>query len=63
MDNRQFNVNGSGLQMLIDAINLACQQQADGSGIQGIVAWIVIPNKGLVWLWAKHDVCADAMGV
>lgn len=55
MDNRVFNVNGSGLPGLIAAMKLAFRQQAgfyDRSRTDTVSGWIVDPKKGLILLWS-----------
>lgn len=51
MDNRIFNVNGTGRDMLEKALKLALIQ----SGNRGFASWIVDPKKGLLLCWTDVE--------
>ncbi len=48
MDNRQFNVNGSGKEMLLNALKLAFEQKGRNTTATG---YIIDPKKGMILLW------------
>ena len=50
MDNRIFNVNGSGSEMLRKALELAFMQEGDNTTC---TAWRETKEHGLILLWAK----------
>jgi len=50
-DNRVFNVNGRGLEMLRSALKLAFQQDGDSTTAK---AWRFVPEKGFVLLWVHN---------
>jgi hypothetical protein len=52
MDNRIFNVNGMGNELLGDALKLAFKQCGESTKA---VAWKFIPEKGIVLLWAGRE--------
>ena len=49
MDNRIFNVNGSGLEALKAAIHLAIIHEGRTETKNQINAWMIMPEKGLVF--------------
>lgn len=51
MDNRVFNVNGSGLESLRQTMALAFNQES----LDGADAWVFDPDKGLVLLWCHVE--------
>lgn len=51
MDNRVFNVNGTGLGMLRKTIELAFEQEST----EVAKAWEFKPDKGLILLWTIGD--------
>lgn len=52
MDNRLFNVNGKGDQMLKDTLALAFKQDGDNTTCE---AWIETQDHGLILLWLHRD--------
>jgi hypothetical protein len=48
MDNRQFNINGQGKEMLQRTIRLAFEQEGQRTTAK---AYVIDPDKGLVLLW------------
>lgn len=48
MDNRIFNVNGEGLDMLVQTLKLVFRQEGANTKAK---AWRFIPGKGFVLLW------------
>lgn len=51
-DNRIFNVNGSGKEMLLSVLKLAFQQEGPNTTCNG---YIVDPVRGMILLWAVPD--------
>ena len=51
MDNRQFNVNGKGKDMLLRALELACIQEGQEDNPARIQSWKVTPEDGLILYW------------
>lgn len=51
MDNRQFNVNGEGEQMLLRALELACIQEGSLERPAEIAGYLVRPDYGMILLW------------
>lgn len=52
MDNRIFNVNGEGRDMLASTLKLAFLQEGANTLAK---AWRFIPDKGLVLLWSNRE--------
>jgi len=52
MDNRIFNVNGSGEKMLLDALNLVFLQEGENCKIEG---WSESKEHGLILHWYAPD--------
>jgi len=52
MDNRVFNVNGKGLEMLIATLQLAFSQEGRNTTAK---AYTIDPEKGLILLWYIPD--------
>ena len=50
MDNRLFNVNGSGDELLLAALSLVFKQQGDNTKCK---AWVQTKDHGLILLWYK----------
>lgn len=58
MDNRLFNVNGAGQEMLLAALQLVFAQSGS---MRGCESWSVDPDRGLILLWWKgHNESAHA---
>jgi hypothetical protein len=59
MDNRQFNVNGRGLEMLKATLRLACLQEGGFDDQPAKVeGWVLNPKHGLILLWStKGTTC------
>lgn len=55
MDNRQFNVNGEGQDMLLRALELACMQEGHAGCPAKIRSWKVIPEFGMVLYWTEKE--------
>jgi len=55
MDNRQFNVNGEGQEMLLRALELACIQQGSLDQPAKIRSWEVSLDHGMVLYWTDTD--------
>ena len=51
MDNRQFNVNGEGQEMLLRALELVCIQEGTFEQPAKIRSWKVTPEYGMVLYW------------
>jgi len=51
MDNRVFNVNGKGLEMLARVMALAFDQ----NGTAGAVAYRIDPKFGIIWEWSVSN--------
>lgn len=49
-DNRQFNVNGRGKEMLVQTLELAFAQQGDKARATG---YFLAPDHGLVLVWCE----------
>lgn len=54
MFNRQFNINGSGKEMLLDTIRLAFLQEGKNCGAY---SYIINPRKGLILFWNSTGTC------
>lgn len=52
MDNRIFNVNGAGSEMLLETLELAFKQEGKNTKCK---AWAINKNHGLILLWYKSD--------
>lgn len=52
MDNRIFNVNGNGEQMLLDTLRLVFAQEGQKTTSK---AWLSTKQHGLILLWYKSD--------
>lgn len=52
MDNRIFNVNGRGDEMLLDTLKLVFVQKGDRTTCK---AWITTEEHGLILLWYKGE--------
>lgn len=59
MDNRVFNVNGRGLDMLEEALKLAFFQDGFSGDSETAVGWTFNPDKGLVLLSSIPDSVND----
>lgn len=55
MDNRQFNVNGEGREMLLRALELACIQEGALDRPSKIRSWKVLPDHGMVLYWVETE--------
>lgn len=53
MDNRVFNVNGSGTDLLLAALKLAFAQE--GYGERSATAWVETEDCGLILCWVDDD--------
>ena len=51
MDNRQFNVNGKGKDMLLRVLELACIQEGFENNPAKIRSWKVTPEHGMILYW------------
>lgn len=52
MDNRIFNVNGEGDDMLLRTLELVFEQESDNCTCKG---WISSPTHGLILLWHAEE--------
>lgn len=52
MDNRVFNVNGEGKEMLRDTLRLAFAQEGSNTTAKG---YIIDPKKGMILLWYNEN--------
>jgi hypothetical protein len=55
MDNRQFNVNGKGKDMLLRALELACIQKGSEDVPAAIRGWKITPEHGMILYWAVDN--------